>query len=95
MNDQSQAPKVIANIDTERNVITIELPLNNPPKESKSGKTLLVGSTNGAYETACVVNGQKLVANLNLYIYKDPVAKAAKKAVKDAKKAGQVAIANV
>ena len=51
------------------NVLTIEIPVNTPPVLSKSGKSLIVASSNGNMTLANVkVDGKPLVIGLNAYI---------------------------
>jgi len=49
--------------------LRIELPLINPPKESKSKKTLLVASSRG--RTSLRVDGKPVVINVNAYVRPD------------------------
>jgi hypothetical protein len=49
-------------------MLIITLPLIDPPKESKSGKTLLVASSNGPRRMALTINGQNVIAIVNVYI---------------------------
>jgi hypothetical protein len=55
-------------INEKAGTLVIEMPITNPPTPSKSGKTLLVATTNGALKTAATVNGQAVTVNLNAYI---------------------------
>ncbi len=48
--------------------ILITLPLLDPPRESKSGKTIVLASSHGPKRTAVRFNGQLAVANACLYI---------------------------
>jgi len=61
-------------IDKTKKTITIELPLISPPRESGSGKTLLVASTGGNKETDAVINDQSVYVGCNAYIYATPKA---------------------
>ena len=54
--------------DDKKQVLVIEAPVNNPPTASKSGKTLLVASTQGAAKTGVKVDGKEQTVNLNAYI---------------------------
>jgi hypothetical protein len=49
------------------NILTIEIPLKKPTR-SKSGKTLVVATTNGNVPTAATVNGLPVIIGLNAYI---------------------------
>jgi hypothetical protein len=42
-----------------------------PTRISKSGKSLVVATTNGNVKTDVIVNGKSLVIGLNAYIYID------------------------
>jgi hypothetical protein len=48
--------------------LVIELPLNEQPTPSASGKTLVVASTHGNIATTAVVNGKPVVIGVNAYI---------------------------
>jgi len=48
-------------------IITIDL---QKPSSSKSGKTLIVASTNGPTVSDCKVDGKAVTVNLNAYISK-------------------------
>jgi hypothetical protein len=58
---------IIASIDTKRNVLLLELPLQKP-EPSSSGKTLVVASTHGNVETDVEVQGRKVKVGVNAYI---------------------------
>lgn len=47
-------------------VLMLEIPVNNPPRRSGSGKSLLVASDTTV--TECVVDGQPLKVSINAYI---------------------------
>ena len=57
-----------AEIDGED--LVVRVPLNQPPQNSVSGKTLVVASTHGNRETDIEVMGQKVKIGLNAYIKK-------------------------
>ncbi len=57
-------------VTVENGTLTISIPENNPPTPSKSGKSLLVGSTNGNIKTEHMVNGKLLTVSVNAYIAK-------------------------
>lgn len=50
--------------------LVITIPMNAEPTESKSGKSLVVASTNGNATTDVKVKGKSLVIGLNAYIPK-------------------------
>jgi hypothetical protein len=54
-------------VDTVKKTITIVLPLEEP-RPSSTGKTLLVGGTNGAQKTTALVNGKQVVLTASAYI---------------------------
>ena len=51
-----------------KGMLVITLPLINPPRKSKSGKTLSVASSNGPRRMALKINGQNVIAIVNVYI---------------------------
>lgn len=55
-------------VDEKKGTLTIVASLNNPPVRSKSGKTDLVVTTNGALKTQATVGGKALTVNLNAYV---------------------------
>jgi hypothetical protein len=48
--------------------LVIRLPLNDPPRPSSSGKSLVVASSNGNKPTEAKVNGQPVIVGVNAYI---------------------------
>lgn len=54
-------------IDSNNNLV-IRIPINKPLLPSKSGKTLLVASSNGNVQTACIVEGKPVTIGLNAYV---------------------------
>ncbi len=49
-------------------VLKLEIPLNETPTPSATGKTLVVASTHGNQATTAIVNGKPVVIGLNAYI---------------------------
>ena len=49
--------------------LVITIPIENPPKPSKSGKTLVVASSRGNTKTTAMVNGKEVTIGLNAYVY--------------------------
>lgn len=56
-------------VDEKAGTLTIVLPLT-PPRPSTSGKTDIVGGTNGAFKTGQLVAGRPLTINCSAYIPK-------------------------
>jgi hypothetical protein len=56
-----------AKIDTKTNTLTITLPLAGL-HPSKSGKTLIVASSNGNQAVAAEIDGKPIVVGVNAYI---------------------------
>ena len=52
-------------------MLIIEVPLTNPPKETKSRKTILVATSRGPRRTALRVDGKPVVVNVNAYVRPD------------------------
>jgi hypothetical protein len=52
----------------EGNELVIRVPLNNPPRLSSTGKTLVVASSNGNKPTDAKVSGQQVIVGVNAYI---------------------------
>jgi hypothetical protein len=55
----------------EGNELVIRLPMQQPPRPSASGKTLVVATTHGNKTSEVEINGQSVVIGVNAYIYKD------------------------
>ena len=53
----------------ENNELVIRIPLEKP-KPSSSGKTLIVASTGGNFQTDIEINGKPVFVGLNAYIKK-------------------------
>jgi len=54
--------------EIEGNELVIRISVNDPPKPSKSGKSLIVASTGGNMTTSLEVDGKPVVVGLNAYI---------------------------
>ena len=52
------------------NKLHITIDINDPPRPSKSGKTLVVASTHGNQTTTAEYNGKPITVGLNAYIYR-------------------------
>lgn len=48
--------------------LLIKIAVNDPPRPSASGKTLLVASSNGNITTTAQVDGKPVVIGLNAYV---------------------------
>ncbi len=68
INRKRQPMKVT--IDSKAKTMTIVIPINDPPVESSTGRTLSVASSHGNKETEVKVNGLPVYVGLNAYIYK-------------------------
>ena len=55
-------------VTIENGVLVIKIKMDNPPKRSASGKTLVVASSRGNVVTAATVQGKPVVIGLNAYI---------------------------
>lgn len=56
-------------ISKDKSTLLIELPIVNPPKPSKTGRTLLVATTGGNKDSGVIVNGKQLMVGVNAYVY--------------------------
>ena len=52
----------------ENGILTIQIPVNDPPRPSSSGKTLIVATSGGNQPTTATVNGKPVTIGLNAYI---------------------------
>jgi hypothetical protein len=52
-------------------LLVVKLPLMDTPKESKSGKTLLVASSQGPRRTAARFDDKPLIVNVTAYVRPD------------------------
>lgn len=55
-------------VSIENNELVIRIPVENPPRPSKSGKSLIVATSSGNVTTSCMVQGKPVVVGLNCYI---------------------------
>jgi hypothetical protein len=55
-------------VTIEGNELVVRVPVNKPLVASKSGKTMLVASSNGNVATAATVDGKPVVIGLNAYV---------------------------
>ena len=58
---------ISARIDDKANTITLVMKLEDP-KASKSGKTMVLASTHGNQPTGVNINGQAVIAGINVYV---------------------------
>lgn len=55
-------------VTIENKELVIRIPVQTPPQPSKSGKTLIVASSQGNVKTNCIVDGKPVTIGLNAYI---------------------------
>lgn len=55
-------------VTIENKELVIRIPVENPPRPSKSGKSLIVATSSGNVTTSCTVEGRPVVVGLNCYI---------------------------
>ena len=55
-------------VTIEGKELVIRIPVENPPRPSKSGKSLIVASSGGNVTTSVVIEGKQVVVGLNCYI---------------------------
>ena len=55
-------------VTIENDQLVIKVPINKPLNPSKSGKTLLVCSSNGNVSSEAVIDGKHIVVGLNAYV---------------------------
>lgn len=56
--------------EIENGELVIRIPVNNPLTPSKSGKSLIVASTNGNIRPGLTIDGEPVVIGLNAYVKK-------------------------
>jgi hypothetical protein len=54
-------------IDSQNNLV-IRIPINKPLSPSSTGKSLIVASSGGNKETACEVEGKRVIVGVNAYV---------------------------
>lgn len=52
----------------EGGYLVIKVPLNDPPRPSGTGKTLVVASTYGNQQTDLEIQGERVTVGVNAYI---------------------------
>lgn len=55
-------------VTIENKELVIRIPVESPPRPSKSGKTMIVATSSGNVTTDCVVDGKQVVIGVNAYI---------------------------
>ena len=55
-------------VTIEGKELVIRIPVETPPRPSKSGKTMIVATSAGNVTTDCIVDGKQVVVGLNAYI---------------------------
>jgi hypothetical protein len=53
----------------EGNKLIITMDIENPPKPSATGKSLVIASSKGNKATAATVNGKPIIIGVNAYIH--------------------------
>ena len=51
-----------------REYLRVEVPIQDPPRPSKSGRTLIVATTNGNRPSSVEVIGREVIVGLNAYV---------------------------
>jgi len=70
-------------IDEKARKMTIVMPLNKNPRSSKSGKTMVIASTQGNQRTDAKYQGKEVTVGLNAYFKPDGGKASSKKKSKD------------
>lgn len=55
-------------VTIENKELVIRIPLENPPRPSSSGKTLIVASSGGGKKSTAKVDGNPITVNLSAWI---------------------------
>ena len=55
-------------VTIENGELVVRIPVNAPPRPSKSGKTLIVATSGGNQTTTAEVNGKPVTVGFNAYI---------------------------
>jgi hypothetical protein len=58
-------------VKVRKGVMHVWLPVINPPRKSKSGKTILIASSNGPKRTSFKANGKSVVVMVTAYVRPD------------------------
>jgi hypothetical protein len=61
-------PDIVAQIDPDMGTLTITIPIEDPPRPSASGKTLVLASTRGNLKTDVQIQGKDVIVGMNAYI---------------------------
>ena len=56
------------NVTIEGKELVIRIPLETPPRPSKSGKTMIVATSSGSVTTSATVDGKQVIIGLNAFI---------------------------
>jgi hypothetical protein len=67
------------NSKIRKGMLITEVPLINPPKESKSGKTVLVATSKGPRRTRLRVDGKPVFVIVNAFVRPDEYLRKAKR----------------
>ena len=55
-------------VEIVNGVLVIKIPVQDPPRPSASGKTLIVATSGGNQATSAIVNGKPVIVGLYAYI---------------------------
>lgn len=56
------------NAKIENGELIVRIPVNDPPRPSKSGESLIVATSGGNQSTSLIVDGKPVTIGLNAYI---------------------------
>jgi hypothetical protein len=62
--------RLVMNVKIENGELVIRIKMKDPPRPSKSGKTLLVATSGGIAKTDVTVDGKQLSIGLNAFVPK-------------------------
>tara|TARA_R100000049_G_C1854727_1_gene20556 strand:+ start:236 stop:448 length:213 start_codon:yes stop_codon:yes gene_type:complete len=68
MSQTRPQPEIIASIDPDMGTLTVTIPIDDPPRPSASGKTLVLASTRGNLNTGVQIQGKDIIVGLNAYL---------------------------